>query len=203
MKIAILTPVYGSPRTAYVRSLADLLIFTAQNRPDIQIRYRLAEGHLIQNRNALAKAATDADADKALWIDADISFAPDALSKLIDRGKAVVGANYPTRTHPPLATAERDSKPILTAPGQSGIEPADNLGLGFVLIDTAVMRQIGEPVFRPHPTALGWPGEDVDFFRRIREAGVEVFVDHDVSQRVAHVTEHLYTNAVAAHFATL
>src|SRR3954469_6931712 len=63
MKIAVLTPVYGSPRTAYTRSLADMLIFTAANRPDIQIRYRLAEGHLIQNRNALALAAIEAEAD--------------------------------------------------------------------------------------------------------------------------------------------
>jgi hypothetical protein len=200
MKIAILTPVYGSPRTGYVRSLTAMLIHTARERPDFELRHRLAEGHLTQNRNALAADALAWGAAFSLCIDADMTFAEDALLRLLARDLRVVGANYPTRGHPPLPTAEHDSSPIYTAPGRTGVEEADSMGLGFVLLETRVFAEVGEPVFKPNPDAKGWPGEDIDFFRRVRDLGVSVYIDHDVSQHVGHVSEHIYTNAVAAHF---
>jgi hypothetical protein len=200
MKISVLTPVYGSPRTGFVRSLSDLMIHTARARPEIELRYRLAEGHLTQNRNALAAAALEWGSDLSLCIDADMTFAADGLLRLLERKVAVVGANYPTRAHPPIPTADRDGRPIYTAPGSSGLEEADHMGLGFVLLETRLFGEVGDPCFRSNPEATGWPGEDVDFFRRVRALGVPLYVDHDVSQQVGHVSEHIYTNAIAAHF---
>jgi hypothetical protein len=148
----------------------------------------------------LQQARAEWGADFSLCIDADMTFAKESLLGLIARELKIVGANYPTRGHPPLPTAERAAQPIYTAPGRTGVEEADTMGMGFVLIETGIFADVGEPCFRANPAAKGWPGEDIDFFRRVRGLGIPIFVDHDVSQHIGHVSEHIYTNAVAAHF---
>jgi hypothetical protein len=198
MKVAILTPVHGSPRAIYTQSLGNLLLRTSRERPDIELLYRIAEGHLIQNRNALAKAAINWGADHCLWIDADMKFPDSGLIALLDHDLPVAAANCPTRSTPPWPTAGANGQAVFTPAGATGLAEVDHIGLGFTMIRTEVMKQLGEPLFVIDPTQNMWPGEDMHLCRRLREAGIPIHIDHDLSHHIGHVVEHIYTNDIAA-----
>jgi hypothetical protein len=198
MKVAILTPVHGGPRALYTQSLANLLLRTAREQPEIEILYRMAEGHLIQNRNLLAKAAIEWGADCCLWIDADMKFPDGGLIALLAHDLPVVAANYPTRSTPPWPTAGVDGNALFSPAGSTGLQRVDQIGLGFAMIRTSILKDLGAPWFVVDPIQTNWPGEDMHLCRRLREAGIPIHIDHGLSQHVGHVVEHVYTNDVAA-----
>jgi hypothetical protein len=49
----------------------------------------------------------------------------------------------------------------------------------------------------PTPDGIRFVGEDVHFFKSLREAGVKIFLDHKLSWDVGHVSEQILTNAHA------
>jgi hypothetical protein len=88
------------------------------------------------------------------------------------------------------------------------LEEVAHVGLGVCLIDMRLYhclelaaKERGEdtiwPLFRlePKPNGIGFTGEDVHYFKTIRDAGIPVFCDHGLSWEVGHVGEQLLTNA--------
>jgi glycosyltransferase involved in cell wall biosynthesis len=200
MKVAICTPVHGSPRAGYVRCLAQLLIHMAKARPDIDLRYKIAEGHLIQNRNALAEDARSWRADYVLWIDADMVFPPTALIDLLARDRAFVAANCPTRSHPPVPTASMMKQSIYTGPYSKDIQEVDRVGLGFVLMNKLALGLLGEPAFEADPNPR-YPGEDNRMCQTLIDKGLTLYIDHDLSRQVGHIAEHVYSHEIVNAFA--
>jgi hypothetical protein len=200
LKIAIYTPVHGSPRTAYTRSLGQMLIHTTRQRPDLELRYKIAEGHLIANRNDLAKDAAEWAADFHMLIDADMAYPETSLIDLLAHDLDVVGANYAARQNPPVPTAMRDRKIVYTLQASIGLEQVDGIGLGLVLIRSSVLAALGKPLFVAEPNAR-YPGEDKYLCGRLRARGVLIHIDHDLSKKVGHIAEHPYTNDVVEAFA--
>jgi hypothetical protein len=208
MKVAILTPVHGDPKTAYVRSLAEMLVYTAEQRKDLTLRPRLGQGHLINNRNALAADALGWNADFVLWIDADTSFPAHSLVSLLAHDLPIVGCNCPTKTHPPRTTAFRaisDGKfeAVFTTEEiakRTPIEEVTHLGLGLCLIAAPILAELEQPTFQAKPGHRMNLGEDESLFERIRAKGGRIFVDHRLSLEVAHIGDYAFTNQIAAHF---
>ena len=200
MKTAVCTPVHGSPRADYTRCLARMLLHTASERPDLEVQYWLAEGHLIANRNDLAAGALAWGADHVLWIDADMRFPPETLLDLLACDVPLVAANCPTRSQPPGPTAHIGGKALYTRPGCTTVEQVDGVGLGLVLMRSDVLRQLGVPAFAMLPNAR-YPGEDKDMCQRLAAAGVPMFVHHGLSQKVGHIVEHVYTHDIVNAFA--
>ena len=207
MKIAICTPVFDKPHTAYVCSLLAVIEHVRTSRPEIELRPRLAQGHLIDTRNALAADALQWGADYILWADADTSFPNDSLTSLLDRGLSVIGCNYPTKGHPPRPTAYREQNgrflPIYSTPEIAKAHPVEevsHMGLGLCLIAAPLIRALGDAPFTPKPGTGSGLGEDYHLFDRLRANGAKTYLDHDLSVHVAHIGEYAYTNAVAARF---
>lgn len=207
-KIAICTPVFSDPKTAYVRSLLAMLTYTSEHRPDLIVRPRLAQGQLIHNRNLLARDALDWGADFTLWIDADTAFAESSLVSLIDRNLPVIGCNCPTRTQPPKTTTFREEGgrfvSIFSTPEiakATPIEEVTSIGLAFFLIAARVLRDLGEPTFLVMPEHSQGLGEDEYLCERIRAGGERIFVDHAASLSIMHIGDFAYTNEVAARIA--
>jgi hypothetical protein len=88
------------------------------------------------------------------------------------------------------------------------MEEVAHLGLGFCLMDMRVLDYLHNkaesegkdnfwPLFRmdPTPDGIRFVGEDVHFFKLIREAGVKVFLDHRLSWDLGHCSEMILTNA--------
>jgi hypothetical protein len=137
------------------------------------------------------------DATHLLWIDSDMEFPRDALLRLLLRNKAMVGVNYSKRGLPPQYVAIKDCENGVaceTLPESTGLEEVEAVGFGMVLMD---LRQIRPRLWEPPWFHFEWVngdhvGEDVYFCRHLREAGVPIYVDHDLSQECGHIGMFTY-----------
>lgn len=220
LKIAICTPCYGDVTADYASSLAKLVLRTGQTQvsfngelvfPQIEVFMR-SSSVLPQLRNMLVKDAIEWNAHFLLWLDADQKFPEDALLRLLSLGRSVVGANYPRRVPPHRPTAVGlDGRLVCTteekAKAQEIVQVA-SLGFGCCLMDMTILDRL-------HHHALGngqesfWPlfavemvgdgteiiGEDAFFFRQLRAADVDVYLDHPLSWSIGHVHQRVLTNA--------
>jgi GT2 family glycosyltransferase len=190
LKIAVLTPRqdtvgggFSYDRSRLFGSNGGLMIFEVR-------------GTIIpQSRAALANAAIEAGATHLLWIDSDMRFPPDSLARLLNHDKPIVAANYTTRRPPYLPTAETKNGFLFTSPDSDGLVEVSHCGMGLMLVDTEVMRTIGEPFFAIgfNPKDKQYVGEDFYFCKKARDHGFKVYVDQGLSKEVRHVGEVEFT----------
>lgn len=177
---------------------------------------------LTESRHRLVGEALAWGATHLLWLDADHVFPADTIPRLLSHGVDVVGANYPRRASPTAPTAcridrnedDEDVKNLVYSTmekAQDGIlEECAHLGFGVCLMNMRVLdllqvhaEETGDgnfmPLFEMKATEgkAGMIGEDVFFFRKVREAGGRVFCDHSLSWEVGHIGEQILTNAHA------
>ena len=159
------------------------------------------EGSILQDvRNLLIKHALAWKPTHLLLVDADMKIPPDTLVKLLRHNEAVVGLNYVQRHVGALPNTfkkgyGKDGR-VATLSTSTGLVEVDHMGLGCVLIDARVFDYIQAPAFEFHTVktyddegnVTDWhtKGEDVSFFEKVREAGIKVWMDHDVSKAVGH-----------------
>lgn len=145
------------------------------------------------NRNEIVKAAREQGSEFVLMADADMTFPPDALHRLLAHGKDVVGVTYRKRL-PPHDLICQPLGPQQTFTG--GCIEVEGLGAGLLLIRTAVFDGLARPYFQ-HPVVVeGEPslmGEDCHFCKEVRKAGFGIWLDVDLSRQVGHITQHVLT----------
>ena len=189
MKVAICTPVYHDPSYHYTVSLANLLTVSAGT----SIGYFTSRGSLVAlRRNLIAERALSCGADWLLWIDADQSFPPDTLKRLLAHRLDFVGCNIPIRYDPIGPTAGRLGEDgrvrhIWTEPGNTAVEAVDVLGMGVCLVHRRVFDAMEAPWF-------GGTAEDHQFCLKAARAGFRPHVDHGLSWQIGHVGERMLTN---------
>jgi len=151
------------------------------------------EGTLIcDQRTTLAKKAVDSGADYVLWLDSDMRFPKDALTRLLAHGKDIVGANYVTRALPVSPTARNFTDgqwwKVPTYNHSTGLEEVTAAGMGLMLTSTKVFKKMPAPWFHiGYATANEmYTGEDVYFGIHAAKEGFKVFIDHDLSKEVRH-----------------
>lgn len=212
MKVGIGIPSAGEWKSAFGLSLAYMVRYTQALRrreeTDLELNLIGVEGHLPEVRHRILGEAVKDDCTHLLWLDADMTFPADTLMVLLRHNLPVVGANYPRRQMPPipttyaLGTFENKDHGIVYSDGKTGVEEVKHVGMGVCLTDMRVYDAIDAPYFAFEPTPphfLSLRGEDVYFFEKLkREAGIPVYVDHDLSQMVSHVGSHAFTMKEAA-----
>jgi hypothetical protein len=219
MKIALCIPCHGDTKAKFTQSLAAMIVHTLGANivfkgeravPEIEI-FMVSCSLLPESRNRLVAEAIHWGADYMLWMDADHVFPRDALLRLLSHGLLVVGCNYARRFTPIWEGLDGGLLWTDKAKFDAGlVEECAHLGLGFCLMDMRVFGVLDHkaieagkndfwPLFRldPKENGVGFYGEDVHFFRIIREAGISVNVDHGLSWDVGHIDEHILTNAHA------
>lgn len=153
-----------------------------------------------------------------LYLDDDMAFGIAAIQNLIMRDLPVVAANYCVKSTNFGMTAVSLENALLDSRGKSGVEEVQSVGMGLVLINIAAIKsaeaiipgQAPDYTSRvvradtpPHFEILYSPGtpnkpaayvtEDVYFCRKLRAAGLKIYVDHDASKAMAHIGEFAYT----------
>jgi hypothetical protein len=223
VKIAVCTPFYAQVHADYAYCLAKMLMQTVQARimfndepvtPEIEV-FMKSSSALPTLRNELVQDALDWGANYLLWVDADHNFPPGALLRLLSLNLPVVGVNYPRRTSPtyPVAVALDGEGLVWTTEelaGRGEITEVSSLGLGLCLMDMTILRRLhdrslGEGresfwplfAFESVPGQIQTVGEDLFFFRRLREAGIRIYLDHALSWQIGHSRENMITNADA------
>ena len=150
------------------------------------------------NREGIAEAAMER-ADVLITLDTDVRFPPVAFQKLVQHyldGKQIVGANYIRRNEPWCPTASLDGKCVYQG---KGLQKIDHVGMGLVMIDTGVFDLVNKPWFNfSYDSEKGWRGEDINFFEKVRDAGVDVWLDHSIG--VTHIGEFDFDMAFGEAF---
>jgi hypothetical protein len=98
MKITIATPMYGgAAQSEYVQCLQLLVDLLRQNDHEVQTVFTINESLITRARNSLVHEFLKTDHEALLFIDADHSYDPADILKMIDSGKDIIGAGYPMK----------------------------------------------------------------------------------------------------------
>ena len=167
-----------------------------------QLRVHNKKSSMLANsRQQMVTAALKQGATHLLFIDSDQTFPADLVPRLLAHEERVVACNVATKMLPPGPTARNKGGthgvPIYTHPRSGGLEEVWRVGTGIMLIDMKVFKR--EPMKtgpwftgRWHEELQMYRGEDWAFCERLQEAGIPIFIDHDVSKEVGHVGKLTY-----------
>lgn len=135
-----------------------------------------------------------------LFLDDDMVFPPNILDGLIAHDLGIVAINYARREegNKNAITHAIDGSGVFSK-GKSGVEEVGWIGFGGVLIKIDSIKNIENPFFeiRWHPEREDFVTEDTYFCMKVRSAGIKIYVDHDISNKVFHVGDYLYHEEVA------
>jgi glycosyltransferase involved in cell wall biosynthesis len=202
LKIAICIPSGDDWKADFGYDLAAMVLHTTANAPfslSIGIfNHRLSV--LPTSRNRLVQDALKTGADWILFLDSDMRFPPDTLLRLLSYDRDIVAANCVLRAFPTRATAWGDGAHVFTAADADGLEEVESIGTAVMLIRSSVFARLPPPAFKfedKPDDPFSFLGEDQYFCRKARECGFRIWIDHGLSQSVAHVGTLAYTMNMA------
>jgi hypothetical protein len=201
MRIGIYVPARGQIEISTSFDLSALVNYTAkQTKHDINL-YTSTGTLIFDQRNALVDSVINERCDYLMFIDADMRFPKDALVRLLKHNKDIVGVNATTRSEPVKPTAKNinyeEDGSVSWLPVYSnvkkGIEKVDAIGCGVILIKNSAFKKIEKPYFYfeqlPNGKLLG---EDIYFCIKAKDAGIDTYVDHDLSLEIGHIGNYTY-----------
>jgi cellulose synthase/poly-beta-1,6-N-acetylglucosamine synthase-like glycosyltransferase len=180
-------------------ALVGFMVKTTKHDVDI---YTAAGTLIFDQRNKLVQTSLEAKCDYIVFIDADMRFPKDTIMRLLRHQKDIIGVNATTRTEPVIPTAKNltinDDGSCTWLPIYSnsldGISKADGIGCGVMMIKASVFAKLEEPYFYfeqlPNNKILG---EDIYFCIKAKDAGVDTWVDHDLSMDIKHIGQYTYS----------
>jgi hypothetical protein len=130
-----------------------------------------------------------------MWVDSDMLLPADAIERLLSHDKPVVGGVYHQKEAPyrPVAYDLEPYRVLDVSFADGRMRQVGGTGLGCLLVRASVYMQMSQ-----HYNDVRWyepsyqVGEDVHFFTRCREIGVEVWLDG--SLKCGHVRDSAVTN---------
>lgn len=196
-KVSIAVPTAGTVPMSFAFSLSGIVGFTAAHGVPsmpgaaVELQINVVESsNWITNREQLARHAIDQGYTHLLFLDDDMTFHSSILSALLGRRQPIVVTNYLIKTDAPeFVAVGLDGERIPTTEQSSGMQPIAYSGFGASLFEVDVFRRTPQPWFLPDfdPAQSSYTTEDNPFFRRAREAGFKVLLDHDASKLLGHV----------------
>lgn len=186
--VAIGCPSGDMVHKSFAMSLASLTATCA--KAGIQIILTDARSSIASHaRSNCVIDALDHKVDYLLFLDSDMTFPRDTVSRLLAHRKDIVGGTYRKRG-PPFETMglPMGDGPIEVA---SGIVQMRRLPTGCMLIDMRVFAKLKKPYFMMVSDLKAGIeyGEDVVFCDRARNAGFTIWCDVDLSMDLTHVTQ--------------
>lgn len=197
LKISIAIPTHEQAPATFMYDLASLCAFTAAHMPEgWELGLQMVTGTYIHSaRMQLMQVCVEQKSDYILWLDSDMRFPREALVRLLQHQKPVVGINYSKRGIARGFVAIKEvgipGKMLDTLETSTGLEEVEAMGFGCVLMRTNVVKDLPDPREHPwfqhkHMQRWVWMGEDVYFCELLRNAGIKLYVDHDLSKDCAH-----------------
>jgi hypothetical protein len=201
MRVAICIPARGQMEVTTAFDLTMMAAYMA-GKKNIDLNVYTSQGTLIfDQRNSLVRTAVDEKCDYILFIDADMRFPKTTLERLLAHKKDIIGVNATTRMMPPKPTARNiqinedgsvDWLEIFSNK-EKGIGKVDAIGCGVMLIKTSCLKNIPQPYFYFEQLLKGkLLGEDIYFCIKAKDAGIDTWVDHDLSMEIGHVGSYTY-----------
>ena len=197
MQTLIAIPAMSWVYTDFMQSMLAL------DKPDAQLMVQ-TNSLVYDARNNIAWAAIQNGADRVLWLDSDMSFEPDLLTRLNadmdENGLDCVSAFYTTRSEKRVPCIYKDihweidgervktsADPVTECPDV--LFEVAGMGFGAVLMKTELIKAVIDgfgPPFQPMP----YLGEDLAFFWRAGRLGRRMWCDGRIN--VGHIGTHIY-----------
>lgn len=161
-------------------------------------------------RTELVKMAMAAGCTHLLFIDTDQTFPAWTAHALLSRKHDVVAANVVVKSIPSAPTARNKGTwyggdKVFTLPDSAGEQQVWRIGTGVLLVNLEVFNKIEKPWFgnrwanyldEEGNEQEDLVGEDWWFMEKLEQAGIPVYVDHDVSKHVGHIGQFEYTHSL-------
>jgi hypothetical protein len=210
--LLIAIPAYGGNVSLHTMfSVIDAMKhFEATTKVTCTFSGKLNEALIQRARNDMASKAWLKGFDKILFIDADIAFKKDWITRLWQHDKLIVGGSYPKKALPiklNLNVMPDDQELLHDKPhvvlkdcvtlkekrgDEHGLVKVMHLPTGFLMIDTKVFETLSKVVPGYDKTTYDFfpvtvnkqygilESEDWGFCRLCRENGIEIFFDPDL-----------------------
>jgi hypothetical protein len=162
-RVMIATPCFGGLLTqGYVESIIKLIHYAGQNGFEVRLALLGHDALITRSRNTLVAAFLDhPDMTHLMFIDADIAFEPESVSRLLDFEEDLVAGVYPLKVNDWAHGVERQQRygeaPALASLAyvgtfcegealerRDGFATAIYAGTGFMLIRRRVLETLAE-----------------------------------------------------------
>lgn len=156
---------------------------------------------LSRSRQTLVNRALELRCTHLLFVDSDMTFPKWTLHQLLSANKAIVAANCPVKTIPSSPTARQKGDTVagklVHSVDNAGLEKVWRVGTGVMLIQTKVFQDVPKPWFEVlwNGDIEDYTGEDWKFCEKLDQAGIPIWIDHDLSKHIGHVGSYTYTHA--------
>lgn len=212
MKVVFCTPTRSRPHPAYIEAMAASVASLDAAGIEHYVVTEVGCAYISYARSAMLRKALDIKPDCVVFIDDDLSWEPDALTRLVQTKPPVVSGLYRFKLDAEQYMGELKTGPQGRCIGNDdGLLCATKVPGGFLKLTldavALIYRQHPELVYGPpfypsidlfnhgaHSDHLWW-GEDYAFSRRWIEDGGELFVLPDLT-----LTHHGETKAYPGNF---
>jgi hypothetical protein len=200
--VAVGIPNMGMWYTDFATSYCNMMVHFMTHRVkdyDSQVMQTIsARGSLLpKQRRECVLQARKLRADYLLWLDCDHTFPRYLLSELLKADKDVIGINCVTKQIPATPTARRQSlpheaphgMPVYSDTTSQRYEKVWRLGCGIMLVKMSVFQKTGPNIFSMNyrEDVDTFQGEDWSMCEAMEQAGVDIWVDHELSLQVGHI----------------
>jgi hypothetical protein len=198
--ILIGVPSNGEWKADFGVSLSSMCM-QAIKHGDKEVTVASCKGSMLScQRHDLVMEAKKINATHLLFLDSDLTFPETALDQLLFWNKPVVGVNYVMKVIPTVPTTRKWKNGkwefVVTTKKSKGLEEVQRMPTGMMLMEMGIFEQVEQPWF-----AFKWcgvedkyQGEDWTFCEAIEEAGIPMYVDHELSWRIGHVGNFSFKN---------
>ena len=140
-------------------------------------------GNIARNFNRIVAQMRD---EWVWFIGDDHAFHPDILTRLLEHQVDVVVPLCAQRT-PPYSYGvydwpdEQGVAPLIPLDHRTGLVPVAVCGSAGMLVRRYVFDKLDQPYFRLGTMVADAEGEDIDFCKRVHDAGFHIYVDTDTA----------------------
>lgn len=216
-KISIQICTHREMNPFFVNALRQMEACLNRNKIEYELSNEIGVSNLCGGRQHRVNDALSGDCTHILFLDDDMVFPQDTVQKMLHTAnmlvtgspdaegkptceevhKVAIGVNPPRKTMTGLYYTAKpvDSDDFMKSKGRMEVAEASRCGLSVLLVETALLREIPTPHFE-----ITWnsdknehQGEDFYFIKKLREHGVRVFIDQELSQYIGHVGHYIYS----------
>lgn len=178
--------------TIKVETVINLFSATAELKYEAKLNVHVSSV-VHDARNKLVEDAKRSGCTHILFIDSDISFPADAINKLVEDDKDIVGGLYYRKQIPHLPCINDKEGDRLLIPRnfpRTRLFEVFSIGTGFLMIKTSVFEKISEPYFYFGTYKKHSIGEDVYFCIKAQQHGFKVWCDPTI--HLGHIGPYSY-----------
>jgi len=191
--VMIAVPAMEMVNAEFAQHLAMAAANMVAHNIKINCAFNIGSVITIARRN-LVDIFLKSDFDYIFWVDSDMKFPIDAPVRLLQRNKAIVGANYRRRRFPnPNFTGMMGTNgqftEFQTTDNSPAMELIDVLPHGLVMVKREVYEKIPHPHYLQEyvPSLNLEIGEDIFFCQQAQKAGYEIWCDQELSRETSHI----------------